>query len=417
MYKFIFITTSIFFSIHFCKAQTNIDRAKTLLEKDSVAAAISLLTPVDKFELVWRFDALTLLGKCYAKDNNIKAATETYLTLLELSQKYFAKGYEMDALFRLARLNAMQGHFQEAINFGERGSQKAELANEKSLEFSINNILSWAYFEQNIDFNKVLIHEKRQYNLVNQIGNETQKALVYNNLGYDLTVAGTEPLDSAISLMKYANQVYAKEENNNGRWYTLMNLTWQHRLKGEFEAAIEYGVSSLTQAQRDGDRHAIIEASFQLGESLIAAGRKTDVATYYSIGLEQSQDKEDRDKFVFDVYYSRYLWETNNSQEAITRLTSAIEFLQNSEVFYEMHGRALLASYYAKLDRFNEAEEQLNVLSNPRHNYIALETKFIAAKTQAEIWQKQGKAEQADLLMNNMNRTLNQMGYYQYADL
>ena len=47
----------------------------------------------------------------------------------------------------------------------------------------------------------------------------------------------------------------------------------------------------------------------------------------YERGLEISKQEVDRDKYVFDVYYSKFLWVTGSKEEAIGLLKKAIYFL------------------------------------------------------------------------------------------
>lgn len=304
----------------FLSAQNAIQKAARLLNEDSLTAVIEEIGPLDSINVDQRSLAFKILGSAYFKLRDNEKAIAAYKQLLEHSQQYYKPQDEIEAIYWLTRLNAISANFDQAIAFGQKGAKMAQLLGARTWEFRINNFLSWAYFEQQVDFDEVLIHEKRQAELVDQIGNEMQKAQVYNNLGYDLTVAGIVPVDSAITLMTYANNTYAKNEDNKGRWYTLMNLTWQHRIKGEYEKAINYGLLSLGQAQTDNDRHAIVEASFQLGESLMAEGQVKEAAKIYEIGLAESELTVDRDKYVFDVYYAKYLWETDKRKEAIESL-------------------------------------------------------------------------------------------------
>jgi catechol-2,3-dioxygenase len=66
----------------------------------------------------------------------------------------------------------------------------------------------------------------------------------------------------------------------------------------------KYGRMAVEQAQADNDRHAIIEANTNLGETLLAQNKIEEAEVFYTSGLELSKQKNDRDKFVFEVYYS-----------------------------------------------------------------------------------------------------------------
>lgn len=390
-----------------------LEKAKHLLDVDSAQSALAVLEPTSQFDIGQQPEALSLIGKAHVKLKNDSLATLSYKQALSSSRDLHDIEHRIESLYWLTRLSAISGKFDQAIIYGEEGTVLARLHQNNSMEFRINNFLSWAYFMTNKDFLKVLIHEARQAHLVNAVGNDMQKAMVYNNLGYDLTISGTVHLDSAINLMNWANSQYGKVENNEGRWYTLMNLTWQHRLKGEYVNSITFGKLSLAQAQKDQDRHAIIEASFQLGESLMALGQLEEAKKFYDIGYKQSIIKEDRDKYVFDVYYANYLYKLGELDKAIVLLEKAVEFLTTSEVFYEMHGRALLSLLYVEAGKPTLAQAQLEIIESPRHNYIAMETKCIAAIAAARL---AGYSDKTKALLANWKKRAKEIGATQIVD-
>ncbi len=303
-----------------------------------------------------------------------------------------------ETLYLMARASALSKDFESAVKYGEKGSQLCLLKENYPLEYKINHTLSWAYFTLGKDFSENLEHQKRQLYVVNQMDDEKAKALVYNNYGYDTTVSGTISLDSTIAYMKFANDYYAKAENNKGRWYTLMNLTWQYRLKNDLQKSEHYGRLSAQQARADNDRHAIIEANTNLGETLLYQNKLQEAAPYYEEGLKWSNQKEDRDTFVFDVYYSKYLWKKGEKKKAISAVKKAIKFLETSEVFYEMLGRAFLADYSYQSNNFTEVKKQLEVFNNPRSNYISLEAKTLAKITEVKLLSKESTIETKEVL-------------------
>ena len=323
-----------------------------------------------------------------------------------LAEKAFALNAEVknkkglaNCLYLQSVVKARQGAFEEAKQMAVEGAYLAREAGNRSLEYSLNNIKSWTYFETGENFNVVLENEARQVQLVSFINNKSRKADVYNNLGYDLTVAGSVHLDSAIALMQFANDTYAENEGHQGRWYTLMNLVWQYRLKGDYEKSAHYANLSVKQALSSNDRHAIIEACFQFGETLIVMGNTNSAGDYYQTGLEWRGDAQDRDSYVFDVYYANYLWVTGQRETAVKRLEEAVQFLSGSEVFYEMHGRALLAKFYFELQEFEKTEQQLEAIAKPRGDYFSLEAKTIAASTEAQLLKKTNRTEMANNLI------------------
>lgn len=290
-----------------------------------------------------------------------------------------------ESLYLLSRTSALSGQFEEAIHYGQEAAELCRMMANYSLEYKINNTLSWAYFETNYDFKARLTHQDRQLFVVEQLNDDQAKALVYNNYGYDRTVAGNLPLEQAIRYMKIANDHYAKTEKNNGRWYTLMNLTWQYRLKGDFQTSETYGQLAVQQAAADQDRHAIIEANTNLGETLLAQNKLTEAKPLYVRAQKWSQQEADRDKFVFDVYFARYLWLSGRRDQAIAELEKAVSFLSTGEVFYEMLGRAWLAEFYRQTNQNLKAAEQIKIIENPRSNYVSFETQCLAVKTQSKL--------------------------------
>ena len=286
---------------------------------------------------------------------------------------------EAQSLFILSRASAFQGDFNAAKEYAEEGAIICKSSGDTEMEYRLNNMLSWSYFELGVDINKILKHEERQLWIVDQLDDENAKANTYNNYGYDATVAGTIPLDKAIDYARFANDYYARTEANQGRWYSLMNLNWQYRLKNDLDKSEEYGLLSAKQAMADEDRHAIVEANTQLAETYLAKKEIEKAVPYYEEGLKWRGDTNDRDGYVFDVYYSRYLWETGQRDKAIVMLEQAVDYLQHSEVFYEMHGRALLADYYQKAGNSELAKNQISIIENPRSNFISLEARCLAA--------------------------------------
>ena len=164
----------------------------------------------------------------------------------------------VQSYYLLARTSALFGNFDNAVKYGEMGSKFCKIIKNFPLEYKINNTLSWAYFTLGKGFYETMGHQKRQLFVVDKLNDDQAKAMVYNNYGYDATVSGNIPLGNAIEYMKFANDHYAKTENSKGRWYTLMNLTWQHRLINNLPKSEEYGRLAVKQAKIDNDRHAII---------------------------------------------------------------------------------------------------------------------------------------------------------------
>lgn len=298
------------------------------------------------------------------------------------------------SLYFLSRASALLGDFESAIDYGEMSSHITRELEACLMEYKASSILSWAYFMTQSPIERILAHQERQVFLVDRIDDRKAKALVYNNYGYDVTVSGTLPINDAITYMRFANDYYASEEGHKGRWYTLMNLTWQYRLRADYSNSEKYGYLSIEQARKEQDRHAIIEAFTNLGETLLAQNKLMEADTIYREAFEWGTKEVDRDKYVFDVYYSHYLWYKGEIDKAITLADKAISFLETSEVFYEMLGRSLLAKYYYTIGEYDKGMDQITVIENPRSDYISFETRFIAALIKNNIMIKRTATKQ-----------------------
>ncbi|WP_370086403.1 hypothetical protein [Ekhidna sp.] len=319
------------------------------------------------------------------KNRSYTEAIDTAKIALEIFHDAKEASEETEMHYHIARASAMDGNFQQAREYGEKGSTLAKETNNLELEYKINNILSWSYFSLGMGFEETMTHQQRQLELVKLLDNDDAKAMVYNNYGYDATVSGLVNLDSAIHYTKWANDFYGKKENTHGRWYTLMNLCWQHRLKNELELSEVYGIHSLSQAKADSDRHAIIEAATNLSETLIAQQKMDQAGEKLKEAYEFANEQQDRDKYVFDIYNAHYLGEIGKLDEAVELLKPAVDFLSEGEVFYEMLGRALLATYAFQIGQHELARENINAFDNPRANYFSFEAKVIAEITRSKI--------------------------------
>lgn len=330
------------------------------------------------------------------------SAIETTKEALEIYSRISDTTGIVESYYLIARASALSGDFDNAILYGKKGSQLCQIVENYPLEYKINNTLSWSYFTLGRSFDENLVHNERQLFVVEQMDDDNAKAMVFNNYGYDATVSGTVALKEAIGYMEISNAHYAKTESNNGRWNTLMNLTWQHRLINDLSKSEEYGLMAVEQAEADNDRHAIIEVNANLGETLLAQNKIEEAKPFYKRGLEISKQKDDRDKHVFDVYYSRYLWETEKKDEAISLLKNAIGFLESSEVFYEMLARAFLADYYFSNGNIDGAEEQIKKFKNPRARYFSQEAKVIVSIVDAQLVAANDREKALDILNNRL---------------
>lgn len=355
---------------------------------------LPFLTNAQAGDALLNADSLRAKATNMIKSNELLKAISFAEQALALDKESHDSLGMAKSLYTLSRAQAFSGNFDEVIKIGESGSRLCRKLGDHQLELRTNNMLSWAYFETGKDFAENLKHQQRQVFLASLIDDDIRtKALVFSNYAYDSTVGGSLPLDDVIAYQKYANDFYAKDEGTQGRWNTLMNLTWQFRLKGDLGKSEEYGWKALNRAKKDENRHAIVEANTNLGETLLALGKTHLAADVYQTALEESLKEVDRDKYVFDVYYAQYLWETGQKDKATTLLENAIDFLTSSEVFYEMIGRASLASFYFETDEYEKALKQIAIIENPRSNYISFETKFKSAWTKYRILNERGSSD------------------------
>lgn len=356
-------------------------------------------------------------GELHQHLNQSDSASSYFNKSLQLSKEIYHLEGQALSQYYLSRLLARKGEFEKAKKLARAGFYAARNVGDKKLQHRLGNIMSWTYFATNQDFNQILDHYAIQASLAQDLGDGSSKAGVYNNMGYDLTIAGTVRLDSLIKLVRFANDYYASAEGNQGRWYTLMNLTWLYRLKEDNKTSLAYANKSLLQARADKDRHAIIEAAFQYGEVLLEQRKVKEASPYYEEGLAQRGKEEDRDAFVFDVYYARFLWESGEKKEAIKRLVDAIAFLETGEVFYEMHARALLAEYYFEMNQLKDAWNQVKVFDDPRSSYIALESRLIVAITRARLLALEGKKAKAKAILTAYQAQTKMIGARQLSNM
>lgn len=388
--------------------------AENLMNSQRYSEALELfISLVNSVDPEIKIKALRISAQIHMIEGESGPAIEKLNEALTLSRTIFNQHEETLSLYHLARAYSENNSFNLGRKHAEDAALLSQLLGDRELEYRIRNFLVYTYFMTETDFYKTLSQETQLFHLVNTVGSEQQKAAVYNNLGYDLTVAGSVHVDSTMSLMNFANAHYAKMEQNNGRWYTLMNLTWQYRLKYELDSSLKYGKMALSQALIEEDRHAVVETAFQLGETLMEIGNMDSAARQYQIGKSWRDETDDRDGYVFDIYYSKFLWNSGQRKEAIMLLEEAVDWLKRSEVFYEMHGRSLLATYYLENGQIEAAKQLLTVLHNPRHNYISLETRCILAITNAKILKKSGRNKLAESLLSSWLNHTRELGFKQ----
>lgn len=344
-------------------------------------------------------EALFKLGIWFQEKKNLDSAYAYFNQSLTLNEEIYNRDGLAKCLYRSSRIKALQGDFEEARVQAVRGLYLSRDIGNKKLEYRVGNIVSWSFFSSMYDFEAILEHEGNQARLAKELGDEAAIAAVSSNLAYDHTVSGKVQLDSLKSLMNHANNYYASAEGHNGRWYTLMNLTWLYRLSGQYESAADFAEKSLAQAEKIDDRHAIIEASVQYGETLLAMDKVEEAGKYYQLGASARGDGKDRDGYVFDVYYAHYLSATGQVNKAIRLLEEAVLFLATSEVFYEMHGRAILAQLYFSMGEVEKAKAQIEVFKNPRSEYISFESRCLLACTQSRILAYEGQMAKARTLL------------------
>lgn len=385
------------------KAQgPSLEKAEALIEAGKNEEAGPLLNDLRTSEdLEVRAGALRLTGVMMIKSDELDSAQWYLNQALQLSRETYLREEMMVSLHQLGRVQVFKGNFGKAQAYGEEARNLALELNDLEAEASINGLLGWSYYSNEVDFKTVLMLEKRQAEIVGRIDQSIRKGIVYNNLGYDLTVAGFTSLDSIIKLSKIANAIFGHIEGSKGRWYTSMNLIWQYRLKNQLDSSKYYGELAVRQGLQANDRHAVVETYFQLGVTLLTRGEREAAAQSFAQGKEWRGSENDRDGYVFDVYYADWLWEIGKKKEAMALLEEAVEFLKTSEVLYEMQGRVVLAHRYYEQGKIDKAEAQIRVIENPRHNYISFETRCLAAIIRARLLDRNAETSKAKTLLTS----------------
>ncbi|MEM7359678.1 MAG: hypothetical protein AAF431_11320 [Pseudomonadota bacterium] len=303
----------------------------------------------------------------------------------------------------------------ELVSAGEHA--KAEQAADQLLEEAISNSdMEYEYkalnlkialqYIQNKYTPKVLRKEQRLEAIALHLGDEERIAAVSNNLGYDLLVAGKAPVADIIPRMERANAYYAKKEKGDGRWYTLMNLNWAHRLAGNLPASRDYGLKSVKTAKAIKDRHAIIETCINLAETLMLEGKQEEAGKYFAKAKKYADQQADRDKHVFDVYYARYLLADKQIVGAIELLKAAIPALQDVEIFYAALGQAILAEAMYAADEVAAAEGLADAVMQATDKFVSRDAIVLASLVKAKVLKHRGQDVDAARLLDAMREEL-----------
>ena len=304
--------------------------------------------------------------------------------------------------------------YEEARNLFREGriAQAAEQAyalldaasenKDLELEFKLLGLINAAQFSLNQYSPDVLQNEYRQEVIARELKDDKRLAGVHNNLGYDLLVTGQAPLSEIIPRLKSANDYYARDENNDGRWYTLMNLTWANRLAEKYDDSIQFGELAVQTARKLKDRHAIIETCINLAETYLEQGRFEQADELFRAAGVEADQKNDRDKYVFDVYFARYLLLTGKGDKAIALAEPAVKELQSIEVFYAELGRAVLADAYFAGGNADGAEALANQIIAKKDDYIPREALISAAIVKAKVLEAKKLNDEADGVLESI---------------
>ena len=240
-------------------------------------------------------------------------------------------------------------------------------------EYDAINLILATRYTQNKYGSDLLEFEYRQETIALKLQDENKLAGVLNNLGYDLLTTGQAPLSEIIPRLERANSIYARLEGHQGRWYTLMNLTWAYRRAGEIERSIQAGEKALAQAKAENDRHAIIETSLNLAETMVSAERLKEADSLVELAGQHTGTAQDRDRYVYDIYAAQHKLHDENASIDREALEEAIAFMQPLEIFYEMLGRSVLAEALLLAGDEKRARAEAEKIIAARNNFVPRE--------------------------------------------
>lgn len=298
------------------------------------------------------------------------------------------------------------GQHAEAEQAADKLLEEAISNKDMEQEYKALNLKIALQYIQNKYTPQVLQKEQQLEAIALKLGDEERIAAVSNNLGYDLLVAGKAPVKDIIPRLERANSYYASEEKNDGRWYTLMNLTWAHRLAGDLPLSRSYGLKSVYAAESIEDRHAIIETCINLAETLMLEGKQEQASKYFAQAQALAEQTPDRDKYVFDVYFARYLLANKQAAKAIDLLAAAIPALENVEIFYAAMGQAVLAeARYASGD-VAAAETLADAVMQATDKFVSRDTIVAVTLVKAKVLKERGQQAEADKVLATLKLSL-----------
>jgi len=283
---------------------------------------------------------------------------------------------------------------------------KAKAAGQHLLELSIENkdvdlqyqslgLLNAVAFTRNEYSDEVLERELLQEKLAFQLNDAARIAGISNNLAYDLMVTGKAPLGEIIERMKLANSYYAKEEKTQGRWYTLMNLTWAYRLAGDSEKSLAYGKLAIAEAEKINDRHAIIETNIVQAENYLLESQEGLAEPLFDAAKTSAGDNVDRDFYVFGVYYAKLLISQGKLDDAQTIANASLAGLTDVEVFYASLAMLRIAEINLLKENFEEAIEHAQKIVDMRGNFVSREAYVSAVNILRKIYKRNFRIKEA----------------------
>jgi tetratricopeptide (TPR) repeat protein len=292
---------------------------------------------------------------------------------LEVGDALAAASEKNEPPLAAAWTNFKQGEYSQAEERAKNLLAMAISEQNLKLEYEALNVLLAVRYTQNNYSPELLDYEYRQAAIAEQLGEAILLAAALNNLGYDLLTTGQAPLGEIIPRLERANQIYADLEQHQGRWYTLMNLTWAYRQAGRLQQSRQAGERAVARAIAIADRHALIETKLNLAETLSLMGDAEQADQLVAEARAAAGNQQDRDRHVFEIYAAQHQLDAGDSALQSNILQRAIDALDSVEIFYAMLGRAVLADLYLKTGNEREAAELARAVIAARDNFVPRE--------------------------------------------
>ncbi len=175
------------------------------------------------------------VGSCLMKEGNYKAASEAYLTSLNLLEKYGDKKEMGQMLNNMMALNIYIGNYNEALNYGYRSLKlKKEIGDIPGLASIYGNIGTCFYNMGQHDSS--LANNLRAIEIRKSLNDIDGLALSCNNIAGDY--AQRNDYRKAAKYLGLAKNAYEHNGDLAGLTLCLTNMAELQALQGEFGAAL-----------------------------------------------------------------------------------------------------------------------------------------------------------------------------------